>query len=179
MFAYSHRTRLMLCLLGVLLLGLSACSQDEPNPESLIGAPAPELEGADLTGTGINELASLVGKPTAVVFWLNTCPHCQESLPVIQDAWADFATENNILTVGMKNVDMEGPAGFESPEAFILSTGLTLPSIEYTWEQAQSGWSVAGVPAIFILNSEHVVEDVLLGSDDLVRLLGSALDEAR
>jgi thiol-disulfide isomerase/thioredoxin len=179
MFACSYRTRLMLCLLCVPLLALIACSKEELNPESLIGAPVPELEGADLTGTGITELADLVGKPTAVVFWLNTCPHCQESLPAIQDAWADFASESNILTVGMNNVGMEGSAGFETPEAFISSTGLTLPSIEYTWEQAQSRWSVPGVPTIFILNSEHVVEDVLLGSDDLVRRLESALDEVR
>ena len=35
---------------------------------------------ANLTGSGTLDLASSTGKPTAVVFWLNTCPHCQEAL---------------------------------------------------------------------------------------------------
>jgi thiol-disulfide isomerase/thioredoxin len=169
-----NRTLFALCLIGLLLV-VGACSDRELDPLSMVGEPVAELRGSDLTGTGVTDLATLAGRPTAVVFWLNTCPHCQDGLTAIEDAWADLAAENNILTVGMTNVDMAGTAGYETPQAFIASTGLTLPTIEYTWEQAQSEWGVTGVPTVFILDDEQMIEDVLVGPEDLVDRIRESL----
>ena len=66
---------------GLFLWALGSFSEAEQNPMSLIGTQAPELAGNDLTGTGVDDLTDLNGEPTAVVFWLNTCPHCQGSVP--------------------------------------------------------------------------------------------------
>jgi thiol-disulfide isomerase/thioredoxin len=161
---------------GLLLLALGSCSDEEQNPISLIGDPAPELTGNDLTGTGVDELSDLTGEPTAVVFWLNTCPHCQDSVPAIQEAWEDLEDKYNILTVGMTNEDVEGDAGFETPEAFVASIGLTLPTVDYTWQQAQAEWRVSGVPITFILSDQHLIEDVIEGDDDLVNRVGTSLN---
>lgn len=172
-----RRTPLIFCLVGVLLL--AACggeSTEEFDPVSLIGTPAADLQGVDLTGAGVTDLATLAGKPTAVVFWLNTCPHCQDGLPAIQDAWTELASDNNILTVGINNLDAKGPAGYEDTSAFVASTGLTLPTIQHTWEEAQANWQVGGVPTIFILNGEQIIEDVLIGSEDLVSRMKTSLE---
>lgn len=167
---------LWLYLLGLLLVGLGGCAAEELDPMSLVGAPAADLRGEDLTGAGVTDLAALAGKPTAVVFWLNTCPHCQEAMPQIQEGWADLESDYNILTVGVTNLDMAGTPGFEDAEAFTTSTGLTLPTIEYTWEQAQAEWSLAGVPTVFILNGEQQIEDVLIGGEDLVSRMQLSLE---
>jgi thiol-disulfide isomerase/thioredoxin len=161
---------------GFLLLALGSCSDEEQAPISLIGDQAPELAGDDMTGTGVDELTDLNGEPTAVVFWLNTCPHCQESVPQIQDAWEDLEDNYNILTVGMTNEDLEGEPGFETPEAFVASMGLTLPTVAYTWQQAQADWRVSGVPITFILSDQHLIEDVIEGDDDLVNRIGTSLN---
>lgn len=161
---------------GVMLVALGSCSEEDRDPISLIGAQAPELAGNDLTEAGVDDLTDLTGKPTAVVFWLNTCPHCQDSVPAIQDAWQELEGKYNILTVGMTNEDMEGDPGFETPEAFVTSTGLTLPTVAYTWQQAQADWSVAGVPVTFILSDQHLIEDVLVGDDDLVNRIKTSLE---
>lgn len=160
---------------GLFLLALGSCSDEELTPISLIGEQAPELTGEDLTGTGVGDLTDLTGKPTAVVFWLNTCPHCQDSVPAIQDAWEELEDKYNILTVGMANEDVEGDPGFETPEAFVTSTGLILPTVAYTWQQAQADWSVAGVPITFILSDQHLIEDVIEGDDDLVNRIETSL----
>jgi thiol-disulfide isomerase/thioredoxin len=160
------------------MIVFSACSNeaaDTPNPESLIGTQAPQLSGDDLTGAGVTTLGELEGKPTVVVFWLNTCPHCQESLPEIQTAWADLADDYNILTVGMPHPEEEGPAGFETPAAFVASTGLTLPTIDSEWDLTQADWNFSEVPTVYVLNDEHMVEDVLTG-DNLVEEINTSLE---
>ena len=161
---------------GLFLLALGSCSEAEGNPMSLIGTQAPELTGNDLTGTGVDDLTDLNGEPTAVVFWLNTCPHCQDSVPAIQDAWEELEGKYNILTVGMTNEDAEGDPGFETPEAFVTSTGLTLPTVANTSQQAQADWSVSGVPITFILSDQHLIEDVIEGDDDLVNRIQTSLN---
>ena len=155
-------------LLIALLAVASACSSggssvDEFDPESMIGSAAPTLQGSDLTGTGINDLADLSGKPTAVYFWLNTCPHCQEGIVDLMEAWPDMADRFNILTVGMANPDLAGDPGFETVEAFVTSTGLTLPTIESTWAQAQADWDLNQVPMVYILDPDQVIVAVVSG----------------
>lgn len=177
MLKYRRRESSMaaIAVAGLLLLALGSCSDEEQNPISMVGDQAPELTGNDLTGTGVDKLTDLIGEPTAVVFWLNTCPHCQDSVPAIQNAWEDLEDKYNILTVGMTNEDMEGDPGFESAEAFVASVRLILPTVDYTWQQAQADWYVSGVPITFILNDQHLVEDVIEGDDDLVNRIQTSL----
>jgi peroxiredoxin len=169
----THMTAIAIAAFFLLTLG--SCSDEAHDPVSLIGEQAPELTGEDLTGTGIDDLNDLTGKPTAVVFWLNTCPHCQDSIPAIQDTWESLGVKYNILTVGMTNEDMEGEPGYESAEAFVASTFLTLPTVASTWEQAQEDWGVSGVPVTFILSDQHLIEDVIVDDDDLVAQIEESL----
>ena len=177
MLKYRRRKSSMAAIVvaGLLLLALASCSDEEQSPISMVGDQAPELTGNDLTATGVDELADLSGEPTAVVFWLNTCPHCQDSVPAIQDAWENLDDKYNILTVGMTNEDVEGDPGFETPEAFVASVGLTLPTVDYTWQQAQADWQVSGVPITFILNDQHLIEDVIEGDNDLMGRIQTSL----
>ena len=164
MIGYRRRVVVVLPLLFALA---SACSSDdstdEPNPESMVGGAAPALVGTDLTGTGIVDLAELAGKPTAVYFWLNTCPHCQEGIAELQAAWPEMADRFNILTVGMLHPDLAGDPGFETLEAFVASTGLALPTIAFTWTQAQADWDLNQVPMVYILDADQMIIGVVSG----------------
>ena len=75
------------------------------------------------------------GKPTVVVFWFPECPHCQESIPALQAAWPEVAAEANILTVGMvrNDPDLEVTPGYETPQAFVATTHLALPTLLTDW----------------------------------------------
>ncbi|HEX5631111.1 MAG TPA: TlpA disulfide reductase family protein [Acidimicrobiia bacterium] len=160
------RRRVAVVFAAVLVLA-SACSSgddtDEFDPESMIGSVAPALQGTDLTGAGVTDLADLAGKPTAVYFWLNTCPHCQDGIVDLQAAWPEMADRFNILTVGMQHPDLAGDPGFETVSAFVASTGLTLPTIESTWAQAQTGWSLNQVPMVYILDADQMIIGVVSG----------------
>ena len=157
-------------------IGLAACN---PTPASdagtLIGSPAPGLAGPDLTGAGVTDLASLEGKPTAVVFWLNTCPHCQNELPEIQKAWPAVADQANVLTVGMLNPDVAGEPPYDTTQAFVATAGLTLPTINYDAFEAVENWGLEGVPAIFVLDEGHIVRAVFLGEGHIAEVQEAVL----
>jgi peroxiredoxin len=154
-----------------LTLMLAACSPAATGEAgSLVGSDAPALTGADLTGTGVTTLASLEGKPTAVVFWLNTCAHCQNEIPQIQAAWPELADRANILTVGLLNPDVAGAPPYESTQAFVEATGLTLPTIDYDPYEAVENWGLEGVPAVFVLDEDHVVRAVFLGEGHMAEI---------
>jgi peroxiredoxin len=160
MSGYSRKA-LAALLITMLLAACSPAASGESG--SLVGSEAPSLAGPDLTGTGVTTLSSLEGKPTAVVFWLNTCPHCQSEIPEIQAAWPQVADQANILTVGLLNPDVAGEPPYDSTQAFVEATGLSLPTIEYDPYEAVENWGLEGVPAVFVLDEDHVVRAVFLG----------------
>jgi thiol-disulfide isomerase/thioredoxin len=158
-------------LLIAAVFALAACNPTAASEAgTLVGSPAPALAGPDLTGAGVTDLASLEGKPTAVVFWLNTCPHCQDELPEIERAWPSMADRANILTVGLLNPDVAAEPPYESTQAFVAAAGLTLPTIDYDAYDAVENWGLEGVPAIFILDADHIVQAVFLGEGHLAEI---------
>jgi peroxiredoxin len=134
---------------------------------ALVGSAAPDLGGPQLNGAGEIDLQSLTGKPTAVIFWFAQCPHCQETLPALDAAWSAVEDDANVLTVGMPHPesDVETTAGFESPEDFVATTGLSLPTILGDWERSVAAWRLEGVPTVFLLDADHTVRRVLVGPD--------------
>jgi cytochrome oxidase Cu insertion factor (SCO1/SenC/PrrC family) len=156
-------------LLVVILLGAAACSSTSASTgaDSLIGRPAPPLSGVDLTGTGVTQLAELSGKPTAVVFWLNTCPHCQNELPRVEAAWPALSGKANVLTVGMLNPSVAAEPPYDTTAGFVAASGLTMPTIDVAWADVADAWGLQGVPTTFVLDSAHVVRHVYLGEGNL------------
>jgi len=57
----------------------------------------------------------------------------------------------------------------------VESTGLTLPTISSEWDSAQEDWNFNEVPTVYVLNDEHMVEDVLTG-DNLVEDINTSLE---
>jgi thiol-disulfide isomerase/thioredoxin len=167
----TRRSLWIVSILAVTAIGLAACNPEAASSAgTLVGSQAPALAGPDLTGAGVTDLASLEGKPTAVVFWLNTCPHCQAELPEIQTAWPSVAEQANILTVGMINPDVAGEPPYETTQAFVATTSLTLPTIDYDAYDAVENWSLEGVPAIFILDESHIVRAIFLGEGHIAEV---------
>ena len=164
----------------LLLTVATACgsSQGVPTPaaQSLVGSAAPDLSGDSLVGDGQLDLASLTGKPTAVVFWLPSCPHCQETMPALDAAWPQVEDRANVLTVGMDRPD-SGPAqeGFESPQAFVETTGLSLPTVVADAATETERWKIETVPMVFLLDAGHVIRSVLVGpsASDIVEAVSS------
>ena len=150
------------------------------DPTTLIGSMPPATEGKDLTGTGTLTLSSLLGKPTAVVFWLNSCPHCRAALPAINKLGSHLGSGEQIVTAAI-NAGLKGPKGFETPAAAVKTLRLRLPTVLVANDVAQRQWLVASTPTAYVINSRGVITQVLQPSDaaKLAEKISSALAETQ
>ena len=84
----------------------------------------------------------------------------------------------NVMTVGMVYRDPDLPAsmGPETPESFVASTGLTLPTVLGEWGRERSRWGFGGVPTAFLLDVDHVVRQVFVGSADATTIVAAVGD---
>ncbi|MEY2417349.1 MAG: hypothetical protein QOG90_29 [Actinomycetota bacterium] len=144
----------------------SSCRAGSADPKDLVGAPAPAITGKNLTGPGELSLASYVGKPTAVVFWLNSCPHCQHDMPGINALQQSIGDSVQIVAVAI-DAGLKGGKGFETPAAAAKTLKLTVPTILEPRAQADGDWHLASVPTAFILDARHnVVSVITRGNSD-------------
>ena len=72
--------------------------------------------------------------------------------------------------------EREPPPGFETPTAFVATTSLTLPTIEAAWDRERSRWGFGAVPAIYVLDADHVVRSVFIGSTDPATIIAALGD---
>jgi len=132
----------------------SSCAPATPKqsgPRSLIGTPAPATVGTNLTGSGTIDLADSNGEPTAVVFWLNTCPHCQATLPGVEALSRKLGNAGQILT-GAIDLGAKGADGFETPALI-------------TRELADQ-WKIDSTPTAFVVDAQGTIRAVVLPSED-------------
>jgi len=147
--------------------------------KALIGSPPPTTTGKDLTGSGTVSLSSLLGEPTAVVFWLNSCPHCQKALPAINRLSSRLNGEQ-VVTAAI-DAGVKGPKGFETPAAAVKTLRLRAPTILVANDVAKNEWHVATTPTAYIIDSAGVIAQVLQPSapDHLARDIRAALAKTR
>jgi len=125
----------------------------------LIGSAPPVTTGKNLTGKGTLSLTSLLGKPTAVVFWLHTCPHCRKALPQINRLRSGLQG-GQVVTAAI-DTGFRGPRGYATPAAAVKTLRLKLPTILVADNVAQQEWLVAATPTAYIIDSAGVITQVL------------------
>ena len=114
-----------------------------------------------------------------MVFWLNSCPHCQKALPAI-DRLAPKLHGAQVVTAAI-NAGIKGPKGFETPEAAVKTMRLTVPTILVANGVAQNEWHVTATPTAFIIDSAGTVTRVLQpkSSEQLAAEIERALASTR
>jgi len=157
----------------------NSCAPQAPSgtdPNSLIGSNAPALSGKNLTGKGTLELSSIVTRPTAVVFWLNTCPHCRKEMPSVNRLGKKIGPNAQIVAVAI-DAGLKGPKGYETPKAAAKTMHLTIPTILASKSEAME-WGQFTTPIAFILDSKGVITQVIeFGTGNLPLLINRDLDQ--
>ena len=115
-----------------------------------------------MAGKGTIKLASLLGRPTAVMFWLNTCPHCRDALRQLNGL--RFGPGQQILTAAI-NAGQKGPKGFRTPAAATKTLHLKIPTVLVANKAARNQWRVAATPTTFIIDSGGVITQVIQPDD--------------
>ena len=134
-------------------------SRSSFDPRRLIGT-APTLIGKNLIGTEPFDVTALRGAPVAVVFWLNTCPHCQAAMPKVNKLGEDVSPEAVVVAAAI-DAGLRGEKGYKTPAAATKTMRLTIPTVLVASEAADQ-WQVAATPTGFVLDASGVVTAVVV-----------------
>jgi len=112
-----------------------------------VGKKAPNLSIQSLNGKGAVSLSSLSGKVTVVEFWATWCEPCKKSLTQLEELRK--RSGGNVEVIGISVDDTSSGV-----EDFAKAQGLSFP---IAWDENHSlmfRWSVAEMPATFILDGK-------------------------
>jgi thiol-disulfide isomerase/thioredoxin len=167
-------------LVLILCTWLAGCAADQ-RPQQASSAsdsrhhPAPALRVKSLNSGGAEvDLSSYAGKFVLVDFWATWCAPCREEVPNLKQAYDRFGNDPRFA---MLSISLDrGPS---APRNYVSAHGLTWPQ-GFAGSPSQSQdlttrWSVAVIPAIFLVSPEgNIIASDLRGpelSDALSRVL--------
>ena len=152
-------------------------SRSNFEPRRLIGT-TPTLTGKELIGTEAFDVTALRGTPVAVVFWLNTCPHCQAVMPKVNKLGEDVSPEAVVIAAAI-DAGLRGEKGYQTPATATKTMRLTIPTVLVA-SAAADEWQVAGTPTGFVLDADGIVTAVVAAETPkaFVTKLRKSLDAA-
>lgn len=141
--------------MSMLLLGLAACINDEPELRSLIkeGDRLPDFsivmdDGETLT------TQMLRGSESLVVLFTTWCPDCRRELPQVQ-AWADAHPEVRVVCISRSEKA-------EDIEELWREEKLTLPWSAQPDATVYSLFATGGVPRLYLAGPDLIVTSTSL-----------------
>lgn len=125
------------------------------NPlQSWIGKSAPELKMVDMDGK-IHRVSGLKGKKVILDFWASWCPPCKKAIPDLIKLAGSGNSDLAILGLSDEPTDKLA--------SFVKEAKMNYPVIAYNEKLPAPYGQVTGLPTLFLIDSEGVIQDVLVG----------------
>lgn len=125
---------------------------------------APELKLLAKDGTEVL-LSKQFGKPMAVTFWATWCTSCNQMIPVLESAYAQYEDRVTFLMVDLTDGKRDTA---ESVFAFAEENALRIPVLCDADYAAMKLYGITGIPTTVFLDAD---------GDELARYVGP-IDEA-
>lgn len=129
-----------------------------PDPESLLGKPAPTFAGNGLDEKPLS-LESLRGRVVVLDFWATWCVPCVQSMPQIQKL-ADKFADQPVTVIGL-NQDDRGKD--KKIREFLAEKKITFRQFLDPAGKLGRKFKVAAIPCTFVLDKQGVVQAVHVG----------------
>jgi cytochrome c biogenesis protein CcmG/thiol:disulfide interchange protein DsbE len=125
------------------------------NPlQSWVGKPAPELKMVDLDGK-IHRISRQKGKKVILDFWASWCPPCKKAIPDLIKLAGSGGSDLVILGLSDEPTEKLAP--------FVKEAKMNYPVIAYKEKLPAPYGQVTGLPTLFLIDSEGVIQDVWVG----------------
>ncbi|GGG60854.1 TlpA family protein disulfide reductase [Paenibacillus radicis (ex Gao et al. 2016)] len=126
------------------------------------GQQAPDFKLASLDGSEIS-LSDYRGKTVFVNFWASWCPPCKVEMPHMEKLYASYREQDVVvLSVNMTSTEKSG----SNVSSFVEARGLTFPIVLDEKGAVMSQYRVRSYPTTFIIDSEGIIRDRMLGAVD-------------
>lgn|GEM_PF-281634 len=130
----------------------------------LLDKPVPDFTLTQLDSGEDVSLSSHAGKTVLVNFWATWCPPCRREMPWLQKAHDNYKDQGLVLLAVDGGEKVPPSMAEETIQRYVTQSGLTFPIL---WGDAayqlQNDWSVYGLPATFLIDTEGVVRLVHTG----------------
>ena len=130
------------------------------------GERLPALSLPCLTGGQATNISELAGRPVLVNLWATWCGPCREEMPVLHDAYKQYAGE--VAFVGVDTKDNP-----EAAAAFLREVGVTYPQLVDVDGRLLEHLGIPGLPVTVVLDERGRVATRHVGplTDETVREL--------
>ncbi|MGB9673020.1 MAG: TlpA disulfide reductase family protein [Anaerolineales bacterium] len=150
-------------VLGILVIFFSRATSVAQNPDLVAAQPAKGFRAMDFTLKSIDgktyNLHDFWGKVIVVNFWASWCPPCRVEMPIFQKLSHQFQYQDVIiLTVNVTSQD-----SMEKLVQFINDNQLDLPILLDSDGKVSRLYQIQALPTTYIINTQGVIEDILLG----------------
>jgi cytochrome c biogenesis protein CcmG/thiol:disulfide interchange protein DsbE len=126
--------------------GLESCAKLPASQAADVGGERlPDLSLPCLTGGPAVDLSQLAGRPVLVNLWATWCGPCREEMPILEDAYKQYAGE--VSFVGVDTQDNP-----EAAAAFLREVGVTYPQLVDVDGQLLDHLGIPGLPITVVLD---------------------------
>ncbi len=132
-----------------------------PHPAQLLAKPVPDFTFESLDGKLVTP-KSLAGKIVVMDFWASWCGPCRMSLPNLQKVYEQYK-DNDKLTFLTVNVDRPDVPNKKLTDMF-GQLKVTVPIVR-DMQQLSMGFKITGIPTLFILGPDGLVQDYEIGGN--------------
>jgi thiol-disulfide isomerase/thioredoxin len=144
-----------------------------PDPQKLIGQPAPEFAGEDLDGKPL-ALPHFRGRVLVLDFWATWCVPCLMAMPQIQQLHDSYA-EKPVTVLG---VNQDNPQAKGRVRELIAERKYTFRHLMDPKSEVGRSFQVGGIPCTIVIDQQGVIRSVHVGfSPDLEKDLRAKIDE--
>jgi thiol-disulfide isomerase/thioredoxin len=149
---------------------------------SMLGKPAPEIEGTDLDGKPV-KLSGFKGKVVLVDFWATWCPPCVRAFPALRELARDHKKDGFVI-LGVNLDHQANSAGGEAEKVaptvrrFLIDHRAGWPNLTGAGADAAArAYSVEQIPASFLVSKDGTIVDVDLNGEALEKAVARAVGE--
>jgi thiol-disulfide isomerase/thioredoxin len=156
-------------LFVLLLVGPTACSNDEPEPEDGVDLQQDDLTSLEFDGPSdaVVTLADYEGRPVVVNLFASWCAPCVSEMPAIERVKQDVGDQ--VAFVGVAVNDR-----VEDAEALVEETGVTCDIVRDPFGDAVRRLGTVRMPTTYLISAEGEVVEAhggALEEDELRELL--------
>jgi cytochrome c biogenesis protein CcmG, thiol:disulfide interchange protein DsbE len=134
-----------------------------PGEGSAVGAKAPTLTAAAVTGDGPSNVGDAGGKVLIVDFWATYCHPCKKSFPKYQEMLDQFGADLAVIAV---SVDDPDDSSEEKLKEFAKETNVKFKILWDKDKKAADTYKPAKMPTSFVIDKEGVIRHIHAGYED-------------